>query len=517
MRAPYSKPSARTLFPRSPADVRSRRVENFSMSPNMLMLVALLASACVTCFGTAYYLFVTRWDARVLHRRPVANQQSQVVTIDFHEQNNALIEDDPHEIFLAYLPHSGFHNQRIAFENALVLARLLNRTLLVPPIRLGIKPLRYLNYDALYHMLALSNKEGLYHCSQIPSNVQLPLECADYFDYTHISWDWLVNVAELKKHQALRFRWNMTEVWIDEQLKISQVDILTIKDSSAYQYRFLDTQLDTSPLSHKFLESVYLPELALSEKRLIHLGTLFGSSRLRLKDWTNVAIRSSIRQTMGYSNPLLVEAANSIAKSLGHRYLGVHLRLGDGQFRKKREDTARIAWWTLVQNGLGYSEKDVLSLERVLVGRSRSDMPHVPVEPDDDTLKFSMARTSNYSLNIACKYALHTNPHLFRLNAPLFISTDLKDPRNDPLFAGFHKSFPCAFYLSDFPDVLAPLAELQNANDGVMLKPFLLPFLDAMVVAHAWKVIGTEKSTFSMFVQDVLWRTNHGMAVVQRG
>jgi len=37
------------------------------------------------------------------------------------------------------------------------------------------------------------------------------------------------------------------------------------------------------------------------------------------------------------------------------------------------------------------------------------------------------------------------------------------------------------------------------------------------VVGKAWEVVGTEGSTFSRFVQDVLWRTYHGWEIVQRG
>ncbi|SCV68849.1 BQ2448_970 [Microbotryum intermedium] len=44
---------------------------------------------------------------------------------------------DPDERFLGYLPHSGFHNQRGEFQNALLLSKALNRTLLVPAIWLG--------------------------------------------------------------------------------------------------------------------------------------------------------------------------------------------------------------------------------------------------------------------------------------------------------------------------------------------------------------------------------------------
>src|SRR3954467_8612567 len=38
------------------------------------------------------------------------------------------------EKFMTYLPHSGLHNQRIALENAVYLAWVLNRTLIVPPL-----------------------------------------------------------------------------------------------------------------------------------------------------------------------------------------------------------------------------------------------------------------------------------------------------------------------------------------------------------------------------------------------
>ena len=36
--------------------------------------------------------------------------------------------DNNDEKYLGFLPHSGFHNQRIALENALLLGFLLNRT-----------------------------------------------------------------------------------------------------------------------------------------------------------------------------------------------------------------------------------------------------------------------------------------------------------------------------------------------------------------------------------------------------
>lgn len=42
--------------------------------------------------------------------------------------------DDEEEKFMYYAPHSGFSNQVVEFKNALVFAKLLNRTLIVPPV-----------------------------------------------------------------------------------------------------------------------------------------------------------------------------------------------------------------------------------------------------------------------------------------------------------------------------------------------------------------------------------------------
>jgi len=511
MRAPYAKPVGKTLF--SSAATPNRQTERPTplLMSNLAMLVLILAFASISCFGMAYYLFVTRWDARASSVRPSANQHLQVVPVD---SDPSQVLDRPDEKFLAYLPHSGFHNQRIAFENSLLLARLLNRTLLAPPIRLASTPLHYLNFDALYHTLALSNKLGLRHCSQVPLHIPLPLECADYSEYTHISWNWLMNLTEVKRQQRIFQRWNMTHAWIQDRLGVTDADTLTIKDSSIYQYRFLDTIADVSPPDHKFLESLYIPHLATCTKRLIQVGTLFGSSRLRLKDRTNVSWRSTIRQSMSFSNPMLVDAARSIAQSLGFQYLGIHLRVTDGQFRTLRKRNVRTVWQN-VMHVLKYSPEQVESLERIFHNQSKvtalADFGGTGVD-------LSLARRQQPRAHgMRCREPIYVDPGLVRLNIPLYISTDAQESEKSMLFSIFHKTFPCIFYASDFPGAVAPLMNIRNADDDVPLGKFFLPFLDAMVLGYAKTVFGTDGSTFSRFVQDVLWTTYHGEAVMERG
>jgi len=113
MRAPRS---------RVPASRRrgsvARNPELFSTREKYyVVLIIMLVSATVTCFGTAYYLFTTRWDSPV--HNPVLTWHSdkavQVVPYDLDDELRAFAAS-PQDRFLAYLPHSGFHNQRIAFE-----------------------------------------------------------------------------------------------------------------------------------------------------------------------------------------------------------------------------------------------------------------------------------------------------------------------------------------------------------------------------------------------------------------
>ncbi|KAF9467341.1 hypothetical protein BDZ94DRAFT_1249121 [Collybia nuda] len=295
------------------------------------------------------------------------------------------------------------------------------------------------------------------------------------------------------------------------------------KDRTPYQYRFLDTLTDSSPSTHKFSESLYLSDLAMLKHRLLYFGTLFGSSRLRLKNTTNISIRGSVRQSMSFSNPILINAASSIAESMGDLYLGVHVRLGDGEFRRNAEHNVRSVWWKLLHQALECTLEETLELEYIFLRPARNstvDIPPIALDLKGATPDLSLTQVMQRKsplLKLKCRGQLHVRRRFNRFNIPLFVSTDVPNPLVNPLLTRFHKVFPCIFYLSDFAADFASLGHLQNDDDGVMLGEFLLPFLDAMVVAHAWKFVGTEKSTFSSFAQDILWRRYHGRPIVQRG
>ncbi|KAF8170277.1 hypothetical protein K438DRAFT_1854329 [Mycena galopus ATCC 62051] len=294
-------------------------------------------------------------------------------------------------------------------------------------------------------------------------------------------------------------------------------EILTLRDMTPYHHRFIDT---THNSSSKYAGSIYIPDLARYPHRLIQIGTLFGSSRLRLRDKSNKMLRTWVRRCMDFSSPQLVEVADAIGKGIGVHYLGAHMRLGDGSFRANRELILRQLWWKLVHEILQFNISEALHLEHtfrvvsspLLAPPSSIEGIASPQLGNDSRLLSAFARG-----NLRCRGHRHASSHLARLNSPLFISTDARNAAHDPAFSGFLRTFPCTFFLSDFAVHLQPLESLQNEYDGTPLMPFLLPLLDAMIVGRAWAVAGTDGSTFSQFIQDVLWTKHHGVDIVERG
>ncbi|KAJ6602194.1 hypothetical protein B0H10DRAFT_2081230 [Mycena sp. CBHHK59/15] len=372
-----------------------------------------------------------------------------------------------------------------------------------------------MNSDSLHQVLTLSGKAGLRHCSQIRDTQFLPAECFDYFHYTHTSPAWLFNIKNLNNYPPLIYLEDLSGDLIRSRLQLSMSEIMTLRDMTPYHYRFLDTVTDRTPSKDKYTEALYIPDLARYSHRLITIGTLFGSSRLRLKDPNNKLLRTEVRQSMEFSCPQLVDAADSVALSMSGTYLGAHVRVGDGYFRVNGEANLRQVWWKLVYEILQYDISEAINIERTF-----KVFPTVEGRAPSLATNASWQRSAlvNFtSGNLRCRGHRHSLPQLDRLNSPLFISTDVKDPATDPSLSGFLRTFPCTFFLSDFTIQTQRLDNLQNGYDGIPIKPFLLPMLDAMVVGRAWRVAGTEGSTFSRFIQDVLWRRNQGLGIIERG
>ncbi|KAF8973188.1 hypothetical protein BDZ97DRAFT_1779938 [Flammula alnicola] len=487
-----------------------RRSPQQRVNTQLVFLLILLAAACITCFGSAYYLFVTRWDTRPVSSPFIANSPNEAIVSE--EPAYPLVHP---EKYLSYLPHSGFHNQRIAFENALILAYVLRRTLLVPPIRLGNRPIRYVEYDTLSQYLDLSGKAGLSHCPKIPPHISRPSECLQYFESSFIPWTWLVDLSALLAHQSLYHLPNSSRTWIRAHFNIAPSDIYSLRDESPYQFRFFDNVSDSSPPQDRYQEDIYITELTTVKEKLLQIGTLFGTSRLRLTNPANLAYRTGIRRNMIFVNKDLTGAADSIARSLENYYIGVHLRSGDGLFKSKIEDTVNSTLWKVLRDVLGLSVSAICELETIFDAKAftscalemagtNATMENSPTPtPPPMYLPFPPA------LGINCRAARHVERRYQSLNNPLYVATDLSTPETNPLLSIFRQIFPCIFFLGDFVTEIAALEQLKSPYDEVDIQQFVLPFVDALVVGKALRVVGTEGSTFSRFVEDILWSSSH--------
>jgi hypothetical protein len=472
-----------------------------STSRCLILLLVLLVVASMSSFGLAYYLFTTRWGMPFFREvQTPADGLTQVIEYT-HPPNQSGFDSDTK--FLSYLPHSGFHNQRIALENALTLAHILNRTLVLPPIRLGSKPIRYQNFHTLRHVISHSGKEGLQHCAnQFALDIALAPECLDFFDYTYLPWDWLVNISAFDDSIKTVSGWDLRSSSVIKTLDINSTNVFTLEDTSPYQYRFLDTLNGSLPSVGKYQEGLLISDLQTSNHDLIQIGTLFGSSRLKLQSDFNRDIRRNIRQNMQFSNAALNHASSSIANRLGTSYIGIHLRVGDGRFQGHGTENTRELWWTLMHDVFKFSPEIASAIEQNLVHCST-----------DCTVN----KTATNSESNDCRDRLHYDTELQALNIPLYISTDVPNPRNHPLLHSFRRTFPCVFFLDDFPEETRPLDFIVNGYDMIHLKPFILPFVDAMVLGHASQIVTTRGSTFSSFARDVLWRRYHGLDIIERG
>lgn len=260
---------------------------------------------------------------------------------------------DPSKSYLSYLPHSGFHNQRIALENALTLSALLNLTLIVPPVRLGARPLTYAKFGILEAWWRGAGKEGLAHCGAFAGGeVGLPPECLDYFDYTYAAWDWLVDLEHLVSAASAipginRISWLG---WPDTDyhwLHGGDIDLSSgvgiggswettqdgrtavLKDTTAYEFRFVDYELQgmnphnttsthpryTTDIPIESLLAHFSPSSSLSPNsssqsdpsnprtpQILQLSSLFGSSRLHLTSAPHLALQRAIRESMTFGD-----------------------------------------------------------------------------------------------------------------------------------------------------------------------------------------------------------------------
>ncbi|KAH7028710.1 hypothetical protein BKA57DRAFT_431212 [Linnemannia elongata] len=396
---------------------------------------------------------------------------------------------DPNERYLAYLPHSGFHNQRITLENALLLANYLNRTLLVPPVFLG-PATEWREFDILLRRILLQTKRGLDHCGRIGKGDPLPAECLNYYSWTTVEWDFFYDMEKINEVQPWKYRPDHSFAWMEANLGIDRnKDVHIVYDQAHYDYQIYDNPNSTYPLDkNRYLRKLELKELSDRTERVLHMGSLFATGRVRAELPEHKAFQDYLRRSMILSTPVLTKTSNAIVDKLGGlgTFVGLHLRVGDGMFVLPAPENIENMFKSLV-NITGITPiPNYQALPASTAGDSAAAGDRNNNRPERLDVAQCRARKSDGG-----RYTT------------IYIATDGVYPRRNILFRKLFDHFPCIFTLDDFSDLLDELKDKKN-YDGVGLSKDLIPMVDAVVSAKGSHFFGTPKSTFSTYVSKQL-------------
>lgn len=425
----------------------------------------------------------------------------------------------PHvnEKFITYLPHSGFHNQRIELENALLLASYLNRTLLLPSVYLGNPAFPWLRFDKMYERLLLQTKQGLQYCSLIRPDEPLPTECLNYPRWTTVPWTFFYNFEKLNQKIRIIFREDLSFEWIMDSFKLKMKDIYLFKDYSPFEFRVFDLPESTTPLS-RFVNRIDLSTLEAIEEKVIHFGSVFGTYRVLAQSQEHKELLLFIRENMIFTNPTLKDITNKIVNQLGGigSFVGIHLRVGDGLFKVRASINVDDIFHTLVNE---YTDLTLEELQDVY------DVNHEQDRKENNDYEIRQLRDSHQQQQMTFEKPIHVqhpsnirsrldaNGGVSKLpicqdkkndrfsSTTIFIATDCPDPRNHPLLRKIFNTFPCVFVLSDFKSDLTDLGKIQVIEEKVKLTSYLIPMVDAMIASQGHSFYGTNASTFSTYIE----------------
>lgn len=312
-------------------------------------------------------------DERISIEEVLMNDEKAVIEdISFEEGSGSmermnvrpfarLPSKDPNVQYLSFENHSGFHNRKFArylqqsdngllsvlsvvterksLVNALVLSRLLNRTLLLPPARLG-HAIPWGPEPDLINKLVFSEecKNGLHPELPIASStnshlVAQKLECDDSNKWTYVGWSWLLS-PKLFEGRDIVDRWNSSRSWFettieDGGLGLKPEEIHPFVDDDRRSYQIYDSK-DTPTQLDFFQTRIHLDDLLegpISEKRLLQFGSLFSGGRLVLTREENKKEYAETFNGVILENEGLEVISNEVRDRLGS-YVAVHARTG---------------------------------------------------------------------------------------------------------------------------------------------------------------------------------------------
>ncbi|KAJ2964102.1 hypothetical protein NQZ79_g912 [Umbelopsis isabellina] len=363
------------------------------------------------------------------------------------------------EKFIAYLPHSGLSNQRTELENALLLASYLNRTLIVPPAFLG-KMQGWHNGDSMNQNLndKTEPQPWWYQCHDKRASSHGP--CNARSNYLSVPWDFL-HESMAKLDVPMRHIQHISMENIQKWLTLDDDEVYNYQDTSVYSWKVCDRPKSKCPpgydgKGHQYDTQWTVDDLRKVSHPLIQLQGIFGANRIGVSGREHVNTRSKIRTALSYKNPLLDAVTENIVNELGgkHKFLAIHVRMGDWQFLGG------------LRKNLGINIQ-FLENELAKMGCNQTSTTQCPNPPK------------------------------------IYLATDAKNPRKNANLAPLFERFPRTAIINDFQHLLTPLEkamEIAQPPQKSVIR-FMIPIIDAMVPANAKAFNGTNGSTYSKYIE----------------
>ncbi|KAF9301787.1 hypothetical protein BGZ74_006280 [Mortierella antarctica] len=327
-------------------------------------------------------------------------------------------------------------------------------------------------------------------------------------------------------------------------------DVLFFDDNSLYDYMFSENpdSMESAKVRPKYRQEFTIQWLNERPEKLIHLGSIFGTGRVSIDSLQSKAWLIKIRDHLILSTEILQTTSQRIADKISGSnqisgvgqsatqtshaglvdamdagFVGIHIRMSDGHFSLSARNTIeKIRQELMWQMGMSLDQDqaqggvydNMHDMESHFQQQQETFNNKSP--PESDELKSFSAKKGRLSIEQCRSRALNHREQLFHPSSsssssprkrsngrytPIYLATDAHRPRANPIFDKLFETFDCLFTLDDFTEDLEPLQQFRNPEDGALMAKFLIPMVDAMVVAKSAAFFGTPASTFSNYIQ----------------
>ncbi|CAG8444782.1 3467_t:CDS:1 [Scutellospora calospora] len=326
------------------------------------------------------------------------------------------------------------------------------------------KKITYSRFGGLYRKLnnASAIKRARSSCShQNYTTTDIKNFCHEYYkDYDNFSmiyWDDLLDFTFIRNHIRVINRGHDFNL---ETLKnLFGKNIYYFKETKRYGFQYFDMINTTRSLGNKFDDKFFISEFQSRNEKLLHFGSLHGSSRIILDDNKNKDFLNKVKKNLKFNHPKLILCIKRIIKELGglKNYIGVHIRTGETTIDDKMF-------------------RDIFN----------------------NTTDTIFEQVNYYFLN-----GKFDNMKCLESKRPvIYLATDAKNPRQT--FRNFYSTFePCIFSMSNFEHHLNIINNLTTTYDNYNLKNFFIPLVDLLVISGGGYFVGTNLSTFSKVAKEI--------------